>query len=372
MAQRFKSQGISNDMKLRKLNGYYYVEFSVKGKPKRISTHCTTLGEAMKVVKDSSLAELSAAAKSSRLTQEAIGQIITGKRLKMSDVLEPFEKWMRVCSRSDRTITGCVATLRGWIRDMKLGTTPPAMVTPASISDWINDPASNKKKGSRAVALSQIRSLFAFMAANGWIPSDISRLVAVNMNVMSHEQKEATEREPFTDDEVNALVKYFTEKEKSFWLFATIYSRETGLRLTDICQLELRCFRYDPSGQLIMSVWTDKRDKRMEFRLSAELSARFDNLIPCHPKYLFPHRRQMILDPKKRAFLSIEFTRICEKLGIKGKSFHCLRHTAGSEAANNGDEKDLVKEMVDKMGLEKARKLLGHSSSSTTKGYVHK
>ena len=47
-----------------------------------------------------------------------------------------------------------------------------------------------------------------------------------------------------------------------------------------------------------------------------------------HERYLFPDQRATILNVSRRVSLSMQFKRICERLGIKDKSFHCLRHSA--------------------------------------------
>ncbi len=41
---------------------------------------------------------------------------------------------------------------------------------------------------------------------------------------------------------------------------------------------------------------------------------------------MFPEERGTALDMKRRSYLSIQFKRYCARVGVTGKSFHCLHH----------------------------------------------
>jgi integrase len=69
--------------------------------------------------------------------------------------------------------------------------------------------------------------------------------------------------------------------------------------------------------------------------------------------------------------LSMQFLRLCEKLGIKGKSFHCLRHTVATSKFAKADKAALAKKLVDALSLEEIAALLDHKSTAKTKGYIH-
>jgi len=117
-------------------------------------------------------------------------------------------------------------------------------------------PALDWQRSTRQVALGSVRTFFEFCASQGWIVADPSRQVALDYSTMTHEQKEATDKQPFTEDEVKHLVKVLTADLKLcetgkqelfrephhvlFWLFAVRLGAETGLRLSDIAQLEWR------------------------------------------------------------------------------------------------------------------------------------
>ena len=79
-----------------------------------------------------------------------------------------------------------------------------------------------------------------------------------------------------------------------------------------------------------------------------------------HPTFCFPEWQEIISTPKSRSKPSVYFKRLCERLQIYGRSFHCLRHSCITR--------------LDKAGLtlEEIGKVVGHSDSKTTEGYVHK
>ena len=67
----------------------------------------------------------------------------------------------------------------------------------------------------------------------------------------------------------------------------------------------------------------------------------------------------MILDPAQRSKFSVYYGRILHRLGIEGKSFHCLRHAFATRLAKAG------------VTIEQVGRFMGHSSADTTKGYTH-
>lgn len=155
-----------------------------------------------------------------------------------------------------------------------------------------------------------------------------------------------------------------TSQEKTFWRFAVLCSRENGLRLGDICNLTWKCFTEEPHA---LVVWTDKTDKRIVHKMSPILEDALGEIISTHPDWLFPEQRELNKDVKKRATLSYQFTRICERLGIKGKSFHHLRH----RKQNVEDINSMAKRLAKSLSMEEMKTLLGHSNTRTTEIYSH-
>jgi integrase len=127
-----------------------------------------------------------------------------------------------------------------------------------------------------------------------------------------------------------------------FWLFAVKCSAQTGLRLSDVANLEWRCF--GEPGKLV--VWMDKTNRRIEHVLSPELEEMVTQIPVSSPTHLFPEQHQIVSDVKRRALLSVQFKRICERIGISGKSYHSTRHAAASDKYRAIDKDDLAKRLM--------------------------
>lgn len=269
-------------------------------------------------------------------TQRAIGQILTGKHLTCAKALTEYQR-LKAVSKSAKTVANNVLVVGNWLKEMKLTTVPPSAVTAEHIAKWINSPDLTWKRSTRSVALASVRTYFEFCANQGWIVSDPSQLVALDYSVMSHEQKEHTDKQPFTEDEVKHILKelrhdwHLAQSGKQqlfqsgsavlFWLVAVQIAKETGLRLSDIAQLAWRSF--SDAGQLV--VWTEKTNKRMAYPISEALQNLIGEIPVNDPEFVFPEPRAIIRDVVKRAGLSVQFARLLERLEIGNRSFHSLR-----------------------------------------------
>lgn len=356
-------------MKLTKIKGVYHASFrTLEGKTKTITTKCTDREEALKVVKASGLQDLELAAKAGRLTQQAIGYITTGRKLTMD---EAVTKFLDAISRrsAPKTVHNLSITLTAWVRDIKLGKLPPSSIAEAHVDKWINDPESDSSLQTRRINLSSIRSFFDFCSDKGWSIGNPAgkQAVTVNTDILDHNQKEHAVRQPFTDEEIKSILNYCREHNLLFWRLAVSFSRELGLRLGDICNLEWECFM--KPGLLV--VHTRKTDKRLELPITERLVQLATEIPVADPKFIFPEQRRILLEVKQRAALSMQFGRILRKLGIKGKSFHSLRHTAATTKFKKLDKETLAKKLAETLSLDQIASLLGHSNTKTTKGYVH-
>jgi integrase len=355
-------------MTLTKKRGVYHATIkTASGKTKTISTRTTDKREARRVVKESGIKDLEATAKAGRLTREAIGQIVTGRKLTMLGAVGEYDKWMQSIGRAPKTRHNNVTAVNAWLNDMNITTFPPAAIDEPHVGKWINNPKSRSTARTRMMNLAAIRSFFSFMCGKGWSMGNPAQLVEIDYSILSHAQKEVTPREPFNKIEVGRLLNHLEESGNLFWLFAVRASYEHGFRLGDICQLEWPCF--EKVGKVI--VHTDKSNKRIEQQISKELEELVPQIPVQHPKYLFPEQREMLLDAKRRCALSMQFKRICEKLDISGKSFHSLRHSAASEKFASVNKADLLKKLGDALSVDEVRQLLGHTEAKTSKGYIH-
>ena len=389
-------------MKLTKKDGIYHVSFkTAAGQRRSISTKQSDREQAVAVVKQAGIAEMERAAIAGKLSREVVGRILTGKRMTLAKAVEPFREWMKSRGRSPKTIEENTITLTAWMREMKLESLPPTTVTGTHIAGWINDADKARGQGSRKIALGHLRTFFAFCCSNGWVSADPSSSVGIDYSVLSHDQKESAQRQPFTPNELERLTAYLKSElevigqdmnrvdqagdysdtgravkltnlggkrdEIFFWLFSVCVSSTTGLRLGDICQLQWCCF--GEPGKIV--VWMDKTNQRIEHPLTPEIEAMVAQIPMANPTHLFPEQLQIIKNVRRRALLSVQFTRICERIGIRGKSYHCTRHAAASEKYHAIDKDGLAKKLAETLSMSQIKALLGHSNSSTSRNYVH-
>lgn len=339
-----------------KSSGVYHARIrTADGKTKTITTRTADKTEARRIVKASGLRELEATAKAGRLTREAIGVITTGRKLTCLAAVAAWVEWMESVGKAPKTTHNNASTVRAFLHQAKLETVPPSAVNEKHISAWINSEDSESKAGTRAVNLAALRGFFGFCAAKGWTIGDPARLVRVNLSKLSHAQKEVAEREPFTMLEIKRLIKHCNDCGLVFWEFAVRLSNEIGLRLGDICNLEFDCF--SKPGHII--VWTDKRDRRISVPISDEIEELVTMIPLTHPKLLFPEQAEINKDPARRASLSVQFKRLCERCEITDKTFHHLRHTCITRWTKEGKS------------LEAIGRDVAHKDTKTTRGYVH-
>lgn len=334
--------------------GHYRASFrTVDGKRRSISTRTSNRQEAQRIVKASGLKELETAARVGRLTNEAISLITTGRKITMEKAIEPWLDCMKSLGRSSNTLEQSRQIVQRFCREAGVGHQSPACVTRAQVDAFINAP-SKVKAGSRKTMLSTVRMFFWYVAAEGWRIGDPSQLVEVNMGLLTHAQKEPAIKEIFTDGQVWALIA--AAPPESFWRAAIAIGRWTGLRLSDVAGLEWASL--EKPGKII--VWTQKRDRRVELPLEPEsLQRAVASIKKEDAVYCFPKECEIVMDPKRRSLLSVQFGRLCKACGIANKSFHNLRHTRLTELVEAG------------MSLSDAALVAGHSSTRSTQGYIH-
>ena len=320
-----------------------------------VSTKQTSRAGALAAVKEAGLNQVEAAARTHRLTAEGVTRILAGKRITIEKAIAAWVKGMTEVNRSPRTVQNSLEVVTRWATDTGLLQSSPMSVTSQHINGWINRPDPRVGFSTRHITQSILRKFLEFCTHQGWnMGNQAARdRASVNMNLLSHEQKETTERHPFTKGDVSKLLR---DLEEPFWKFAVRIGWETGLRLGDICQLEWSCF--DRPDEVI--VWTDKRNRRVAVLISEELSHLLTEIPMQDAKYIVPEQRATLLDPKRRAGLSVYFKRHCERAGIEGKSFHSLRHAFVQTHREHGET------------WEQIAQAIGHACIDTTRGYATK
>ena len=306
---------------------------------------------AKRLAKAAKLEDIEFTAKARLLTAEAIQRLTNDSRITGEQALV---KWRSLADTklglSPTTLYGYEANIRRFLVVTKLADKPITMASFHHVDDYVNA-HDGTTASTRSARRSSLDNFFRVCTDEGFIVRNPAGLSKVRMHRLTFEQKEKQTREPFTELDLDVL----SSIEDPFWKVAIHLSLNYGLRLSDISQLEWASFA--KQGRLI--VWTDKRDRRIEMPLLGETEALLRTIRRGSSPWVFPVQSALTADPNKRATHSTYFGRILRRLGIEGKSFHCLRHTFASRRAAHGDT------------IDEIRVKLGHTSTVTTEGYVH-
>ena len=335
-------------MKLKKKpNGYVY---AILSDGKALSLKTKSMATAKELAKEAQLDKIEKNTRAGEVSRRAIEALITGHVL--TDVINEWEGWASSVAMSPLSIRRNRQILTAWVSglpDIRL-----ADITEAHIGDFIN--AEGKSTAAtRHRQLAAIRSLFNFASARGLVTGNVSKNARVDLRALPHAQREVKQVQPLNKSEVSEI---FLGAD-TFWRAVTGISYATALRLGDVIGLEWDCL----SVPHHIVVWTEKRDRRVCLPVNEEVTPGLAEALALVPynttPYLFPEQREILLDPPRRARFSVYFGRLCKKAGIKGKSFHGLRHARISEWSKAG------------FSLDQCAEFAGHKSTRTTEGYVH-
>lgn len=389
-------------MKLVKIKGIYHGTYTgADGKTKTVTTRCKEKEQAAEVIKEAQFVALETEARAIRAGYTIAGQNSPlGRKLTMGAALDGYEKTMFVKGRAAKTRHNNMVTLRAWLNEVGMTDASPLALDENHVDNWVNNPKSKDSAGTRRVKMGIIRTFFDFMCAKGWRQGNPANLVEVKWDLMTHEQKEPAHRQPFTKPEIRSLLNHIGDALKNteaelvrlinpdkphtaaspkalqlhdrirnlrFWNFAVQLSHETGLRLGDITSLEWK--QFEKAGCIVC--WTGKTGRRVEVPASDDVLELVAGIPVEHDRYIFPIQQKAAIDPTKRAYLSIQFKRLCLAAGIKDKSFHCLRHTVASEIYNESDKEALAKKLAESLTVGQIAQLLGHTNTKTTGKYIH-
>lgn len=274
-------------------------------------------------------------------------------------IKEAIEQWVTWLGSTAPPSTAANKTcyINAWARDRQVLGRPINQVTEADIDQWVNK--GDAKAGTRRVKLAIVRSFFDWCSVKRFVAADVSRHVRVKMHLLKHEQKEKAERLLFTEKDLTALLNHIGKapklKHREFWTAAVILARDTGLRFGDICNLEWAAFT--KPGQII--VWTDKRDTRVQLKLTTRAAQVIGQIPVESDTHCFPEIAKLLRNTSARAGLSVQFARLCKGAGIPGHTFHGLRHTYINDMVAQGKATPHISRLV------------GHTSLKTTEGYIH-
>lgn len=332
---------------------------SESGNEHTINLGVSSRDEALRLVAEGKVSEIEQAAKVSRLTAEVVNLITADRATTLSEAAKQYSTWMEKTNKSERTRINTVEILNCW-KEI-IGDKSMSSITEDDINRFVNPMNDPLKRGTRQLRLGAIRGVFNFCLHERIMMKDISRNIRVNLRELDHAQKETEHKSVMSEDEVEFLIaKAAGHPEppaltQGFFRAAIIIARDMALRLGDICNLEWDSFDF---ATKTLTVWTSKGASRVELPMTKRVMTVAAGIKNKDKKYLFPKEREIANDPKKRAMLSVYFSRFFEASGVEGYSFHSLRATYATTMANQGYTMDQIAEA------------LGHKSTTVTKAYV--
>lgn len=190
------------------------------------------------------------------------------------------------------------------------------------------------------------------------------------MHAVKRVKEEPERREIFERDEI---VKLFSLPWPDIRAYAgAMLSASTGLRLGEVRGLLVRNLYLDEGYLNVLTSWSDdegvKPPKWNDVRYGVPLPGRVADalaaVITVHPYSPGPDSFVFFGDDATRPIgmqvIPREMKRAMSAAGIpaRGRTFHCLRHTAASLIAGSA-------------GSERVQRLLGHTTAAMTERYTH-
>jgi integrase len=321
-----------------------------------LSTGQTSYKSAREVCTKGMIDELQMAACAGVLTADAISRMLTGRRFTCADIHDAWKQEAMIDLAPD-TFNAYEVTLRQWMEFCECARKPLSAVPRRDLDGYVNEP--DVAAGTRRGRLAALRSYFKFASASGYCVGNPAERIKVKVRDLLFAQLEPKETIPITEEEYRALMA--SPKLRGFYRFATALGWWLGFRLRDVACMELDSLR----GETIV-IYAKKTGARLEMPLSdpliggGELHRILLEIVEqaSDSKFCFPDKREIAIDPKRRANLSVAYQRILTSQGIVGKRFHGLRHAHAMRLKEAGRT------------LEQIAGSLGHGSTQVTQTYT--
>lgn len=341
-------------MRIVKHGKVYHCVLTIKGSERSFSTGQRTLEEARRVVVAIAAEEIEQVSNLKTIRADLIQRVMAtgGSSLPAGEALRKWVEWMQWSKdKQPGTIFRYSQEMEGFLSRHNLADVGVGQIGLDVIASWIN--TAGTQRSTRTVRKSAANCFFVFCKDKGWVTENPAALAKVWLNDMTQEQKEGRPGIPMTATEIDAVIGAIVPGVESFWFFAVKIAMHTGLRLSDVATLEWSSVQGDT-----LIVWTDKRDRRVEIPIAAELRDLLAQVRRDDARFVFPDVVRKYEGPKMSRDLSRAFCKICRRAGVM-RSFHSLRHTYVSTLAASG------------MTFEEIAKRTGHVGMEMVERYVH-
>lgn len=323
------------------------------GRCKLVSTGETNLVLAKRMVQETGVDRLVLLARSGAITADAVVLATTGRRLVGEELHKIWKAELSIdaAASTASTYSDYIAL---FFERIGAWTRPLVWITRKQLSDFVNEPGA--KLGTRSLRKAALSSLYKFAQARGMVLGNLAATISIRHQEMTWEEKEPRVVLPITPDEYK---KIMASKLSFFHRCATIICYWSALRFVDICKLQPASIQEDS-----LIAWTIKRKHRLVLPFSnpligtEELVAclRYLKANPFTEQWCFPEALEY---DENESAMAKTYIYMLRRVGIQGKSFNSLRHSAMSRFYAAGTS------------IEEIGGLVGHRSPKTTMGYIH-
>jgi integrase len=319
-----------------------------------VSTGQTEVADAFRAVDATGVQRLSILARSKYALKDINAVTATAHQTPCANVFDAWGADLRL-DVAPRTHACYVANIRQMLDRFECDMKPMSAITRQMLHDFVND--ETIKYGSRSVRLVAIRSFYKHAAGFGHVIGNIGDLVKLNGRKLTIKQRQKKPALPFDEEEYYRIMG--RSNIPKFWKWATALSYWLGLRLVDVCQLEVASL-----GDDFGVVYPSKTGRKLVIPLhdpligSGELKRVFAEIraqVPEGQTYCFPEWRDKYL--QNAAIPSMAFVSMLRMIHIKKKSFHGLRHSFK------------IRLMAAGKTIEEVAELMGHTDTEVTEGY---
>jgi site-specific recombinase XerD len=335
------------------------IEFQTKTGRKTISTGEQDLDKAKAVAKAANIEGIEMSRKIELVANAAAMYALLGRKMTSE---QAYNEWCvnlevsrskGTCKRYEE-IVRCFLKKCGWPEVL-------SAILKTHIYKWLNNPEYDNHLATRNVHKAALQHFFQYCENEGWCRNPVANVV-VDKHALTLEQKETKVRRPFTQDEFEKLVAVAKQEPMPYWYGALMIARYTGMRWSDVEEMETASIIPDPAPGHIV-VWTRKRNKRIDLPMPPELPEVFDMLAKhtMNQPSFAPRPGKVFQRVPIDTLLAQygEFHRLLEKAGVPHDlCLHSLRYTYATETAKLG------------LGLREIARRLGHFGENTTLGYL--
>lgn len=355
------------DLKWKRVGGVVYAGIKpFKGRMKWVSMRTTDMAEARRLAKEAKLFKLQAVESVNALTDQVISSIRTDESPTVSEAINLYIESLVTTGRPNGTVSRFRSCLMQWMRLSGVGGNRASSIAQDQFTSFFN-PCDGTKLKTLTIRQLACNKFCDYLADRAWLRGNPARGVGIDLTKLTQEDKLVTSHKPITKDEFTRLITRAAEMENPFLYFALLFGWEHGLRLGDICCMEMVNI-VDNELRLM----TGKTGTVVRLPLTNAVVAALAKKAPPEAE----HEKQFLF-PKERAQYNLygassfgpSFKKLCRLAGVDGKTFHCLR-TSYINRTFSEKQDSIIRQMATELAKQQTASNAGHRTTAATDIYL--